>query len=895
MPSCKIRILSTIVMAFGFAFFTHPLIVSADAAPNGLTLVNETSQWQNRTTLLKNFLNLYHADVIHEAGRPYPYSMWFFGWSVGGNDPQDASTYRICNPGYLGCDSIFYARSADGDSWQVYSGNDASGNPRFLDDTTASNVSSWVPVISSGTTLTDQFHSGDPSVVSVNGTYYMVYTASGASGEHANIYGAVSTDGFTWTKSPAPMLVYSAENSSPDPVNFGNYARPTLLYENGTFKMWFDYWTTAWGTSMGYAEFVSQTPSRNSFLNGTFTPIRAGNNPVITDWTNPDVIRVGNTYYSFAVAVEPHLTPRGSHTSDPNGAMWQGQYIVEATSPDGINWNVVGYIDSDSDCGATSLPRAYVVGNTMYLTYACQRGGTPQYDFRFKEIRRMSRPITSSVFPAPAPANAFTTSCPVLSRRLELGSRDTPVSGTQVSQLQAFLTRHFNLAPDVLSGGYFGSLTRQFVTEFQQAQGLPSIGAVGPATRERISVICGGAVDPVITPRAEPSIHPTGSLSMSPTCTIPTGQTTCQPYFDWTTANTYQATGRSVAFNIIGGSAYPSQTGYASSPLPNGTAGHGAPLAAGKYTILMYGYRGSNDWVLLDKKYFTVVGVNSSPAPTPAPASVTSVPVTPAINKLPTGYFDIADCTRMVGWAFDPNASSSSIVIIVKEGNVSRLRGTADLFRGDVNRVMDVVGNHGFYLPTPASLKDGLPHSLKLYAVDNETGAESVLGPLAAKTLTCGTVAPAPAPTPAAVTPAPPATGDSRVPTGSLTLPPTCTIPSGQTACQPYFDWITTNTYPGSAGSVTFNIIGGSAYPSETTYASHPSPTGNGGHGAVLSAGAYTIKLYGFSKEANTWVLLDQKNVVVAPASNASAKTKQTASVLTPLQRIMGSMLQIFR
>ncbi len=760
MPSCKIRILSTIVMAFGFAFFTHPLIVSANAVPNGLTLVDETSQWQNRTTILKNFLNLYHADVVYEAGKTYPYSMWFFGWSVGGTDPQDVNTYRICNPGYLGCDSIFYARSIDGDSWQVYSGRDASGNPRFLDDTTAGNVSSWVPVISSGTTLTDQFHSGDPSVVSVNGTYYMVYTASGASGEHANIYGAVSTDGFTWTKSPAPVFIYSDEYSSPDPVNFGNYARPTLLYENGTFKIWFDYWTTAWGTSMGYAEFASQTPNRDSFLNGIFTPIRAGNNPQITDWTNPDVIRVGNTYYSFAVAVEPHLTPRGSHTSDPNGAMWQGQYIVEATSPDGINWNVVGYIDSDSDCGATSLPRAYVVGNTMYLTYACQRGGTPQYDFRFKEIRRMSRPITSSVFPAPAPANAFTTSCPVLSRRLELGSRDTPVSGTQVSQLQAFLTRHFNLAPDVLSGGYFGSLTRQFVTEFQQAQGLPSIGAVGPATRERISVICGGAVDPVITPRAEPSIHPTGSLSMSPTCTIPTGQTTCQPYFDWTTANTYQSSAGSVAFNIVGSSAYPSETVYASHPSPTGNGGHGAPLYPGTYTVKLYGFsQAANTWVLLDQKSVTVSGQNTSTPP----------PVVPS------------------------------------------------------------------------------------------------------------------------------ATGNSHVLTGSLTLASTCTIPAGQTACQPYFDWITTNTYPGSAGSVTFNIIGGSAYPSETTYASHPSPTGNGGHGAVLSAGAYTIKLYGFSKEANTWVLLDQKNVVVAPASNASAKTKQTASVLTPLQRIMGSMLQIFR
>ncbi len=239
----------------------------------------------------------------------------------------------------------------------------------------------------------------------------------------------------------------------------------------------------------------------------------------------------------------------------------------------------------------------------------------------------------------------------------------------------------------------------------------------------------------------------TGSLTVAPTCTIPAGQTTCQPSFDWMTTNTHQGSAGSVTFKIVGSAPYTSEKTYASSPTPSGAAGRGAPLAAGTYTIKLYGFsQSANTWVFLDKKNVVVSGQSAASVPTSAPTSNQPSPfAAPTANKLPTGYFDVANCTSVDGWAFDPNASSTPISVNIKEGSTGRILGTANAPRGDVNAIMGVDGNHGFSFPIPASLKDGLPHSLKAYAIDIQTGAETALGPAATKTITCGTSATAPA------------------------------------------------------------------------------------------------------------------------------------------------------
>ena len=82
--------------------------------------------------------------------------------------------------------------------------------------------------------------------------------------------------------------------------------------------------------------------------------------------------------------------------------------------------------------------------------------------------------------------------CPHLSQTLTRGTRDgTTVPSGQVTELQKFLVDYYDLNPDVYVTGYFGRLTQQNVIRFQQEQGLPAYGIVGPLTRAAIATVCG--------------------------------------------------------------------------------------------------------------------------------------------------------------------------------------------------------------------------------------------------------------------------------------------------------------------------------------------------------------------------------------------------------------------
>jgi peptidoglycan hydrolase-like protein with peptidoglycan-binding domain len=69
-------------------------------------------------------------------------------------------------------------------------------------------------------------------------------------------------------------------------------------------------------------------------------------------------------------------------------------------------------------------------------------------------------------------ANAAT-----LYRQLQLG-----MSGADVSSLQSFLAQDNTIYPQGLVTGYFGSLTKSAVSNFQARNGIDTVGRVGPAT-----------------------------------------------------------------------------------------------------------------------------------------------------------------------------------------------------------------------------------------------------------------------------------------------------------------------------------------------------------------------------------------------------------------------------
>jgi PKD repeat protein len=102
--------------------------------------------------------------------------------------------------------------------------------------------------------------------------------------------------------------------------------------------------------------------------------------------------------------------------------------------------------------------------------------------------------------------------CPSLSSTFQRGAR-----GAQVSELQVFLTDFFDLDENVLTGGYFGRLTQQYVVRFQQANGLPAYGIVGSLTRAAIARSCGGSTPTPNPPCAAPGCVP---IPIPPICPV---------------------------------------------------------------------------------------------------------------------------------------------------------------------------------------------------------------------------------------------------------------------------------------------------------------------------------------------------------------------------------------
>ena len=155
------------------------------------------------------------------------------------------------------------------------------------------------------------------------------------------------------------------------------YHRPSLMFDEGRWKCWFDYWSGK-SVAIGYA----QCPADSFLEPAGWRVVRAGEHPLQENWPNPDVVKVGKKYYSY---------------SDPAGFghhRWTGRRICEAVSDDGIKWEVLGNIPPESDTPATHVPEAFVMqenGKTkIILFYSCQIGGEP-YRFEYDRIRYMWR------------------------------------------------------------------------------------------------------------------------------------------------------------------------------------------------------------------------------------------------------------------------------------------------------------------------------------------------------------------------------------------------------------------------------------------------------------------------------------------------------------------------
>lgn len=344
---------------------------------SGITVAEP--EWQrDRRNLLMNFNNMYQPCVV-ETGGEYRFKMWFFGWAT-----------ATANPGIPGADAIYHARSADLITWEVYC-KDGSWD-------TTMNPARWKPVLHASTRWYEAWHVGDPSVVLKDGTFYMAYSATSkvigdVEGYPSTmvlcVMGAVSKDGIQWKKTDQPLLIREGDSATPkpEPGRIGDFHRPCLRWENSRWRLWFDYWLPGKSICMGYAE------NENEFSRPFGFSIRHDlTKPLLTNWPNPEVIRIGNTYHSFA-------DPSG-YPIKPGESKWKSRQLREAVSSDGLSWRMLDYIPPDQDADACQIPQVLIAEmdgkKWLYLFYATQIGTAKKdgiYHYQYDRIRAMRRLI----------------------------------------------------------------------------------------------------------------------------------------------------------------------------------------------------------------------------------------------------------------------------------------------------------------------------------------------------------------------------------------------------------------------------------------------------------------------------------------------------------------------
>jgi hypothetical protein len=137
------------------------------------------------------------------------------------------------------------------------------------------------------------------------------------------------------------------------------------------------------------------------------------------------------------------------------------KYIVYAS-------NSNGKISATIDCGRTS-------------TYS---------DSHYNEIvGYVGQPNMSPV--NPIFPNPDTNKCAYTNINSDLWYGNYFNNKADVLTLQNFLFRHFDVLDDINPNGFFGKLTRSYVTQFQKETGIRATGGVGSLTRAKIKEVCG--------------------------------------------------------------------------------------------------------------------------------------------------------------------------------------------------------------------------------------------------------------------------------------------------------------------------------------------------------------------------------------------------------------------
>jgi hypothetical protein len=166
----------------------------------------------------------------------------------------------------------------------------------------------------------DAVHTCDPSVIRVDGTYYLYYTGAAGDAPYGNAIGvATSPDGLHWQRAAANPIVTPSKDVL-RPGNTYGAGQPSVLHLDGWFYLMFTDTTGAAANDVGSGQFVLRSPDP-TFATGTqaltpngFVPVSGTNakrslsvaDAFSADWMWVDALN------AFAIA---HEVERGTAIS----------------------------------------------------------------------------------------------------------------------------------------------------------------------------------------------------------------------------------------------------------------------------------------------------------------------------------------------------------------------------------------------------------------------------------------------------------------------------------------------------------------------------------------------------------------------------------------------------
>lgn len=116
------------------------------------------------------------------------------------------------------------------------------------------------PVFSGRANSFDAVHTCDPSVLKVGGTYYLYYTGAAGNHAHGNAIGlATSPDGRVWTRANGGLPLVTASRDVKRDNTYGT-GQPSVVYLDGLFYLMFTDTTGEGAGRNGAGQFVLRSP-----------------------------------------------------------------------------------------------------------------------------------------------------------------------------------------------------------------------------------------------------------------------------------------------------------------------------------------------------------------------------------------------------------------------------------------------------------------------------------------------------------------------------------------------------------------------------------------------------------------------------------------------------------